>query len=161
MMGTLYSTVDTSMEILFPGKNQQDATLHNLFISVKCSICFRRFLRPSPGAQNCIYSIGFFVKIYCYLPLHGTGSVPSLPVAEMELNQFHAVAGSSKDLTKYSMLYIQFWAPDDGRRNRLKHVQNFTEINKLCSVASYWWFLKICLRCTNPWMSNLNENLTF
>jgi len=35
--------------------NQQDATLHNLFISVKCSACFRRFLRPSSGAQNCIY----------------------------------------------------------------------------------------------------------
>jgi len=27
--------------------NQQDATLHNLFISVKCSTCFRGFLRPS------------------------------------------------------------------------------------------------------------------
>ena len=31
--------------------NQQDATLHNLFISVKYSTCFRRFLRPSSGAQ--------------------------------------------------------------------------------------------------------------
>jgi len=28
-------------------------------------------------------------------------------------------AGSSKSLTKYLMLYIQFWAPDDGRRNCL------------------------------------------
>ena len=33
-----------------------------LFISVKCSARFRRFLRPSSGAQNCIYSIGYFVK---------------------------------------------------------------------------------------------------
>ena len=41
--------------------NQQDATLHNLFISVKWCTCFRRFLRPSSGAQNCIYSIGYFV----------------------------------------------------------------------------------------------------
>ena len=41
------------------------------------------------------------------------------------------VAGSSKGLTKYPMLYIQFWAPDDGRRNRLKYVERFTEINKL------------------------------
>ena len=32
--------------------NQQDATLHNLFISVKCSTCFRRFLCPSSGAQK-------------------------------------------------------------------------------------------------------------
>ena len=42
--------------------NQQDATLHSLFISVKCSTCFRRLLRPSSGAQNCIYIIGYFVK---------------------------------------------------------------------------------------------------
>ena len=32
--------------------NQQDSALHKLFISVKCSTCFRRFLRPSSGAQK-------------------------------------------------------------------------------------------------------------
>ena len=32
--------------------NQQPATLHKLFISVKCSTCFRRSLRPSSGAQK-------------------------------------------------------------------------------------------------------------
>jgi hypothetical protein len=37
--------------------NQQDATLHNSFISAKCSTCFRRFLRPSSGAQIYTYSI--------------------------------------------------------------------------------------------------------
>ena len=41
------------------------------------------------------------------------------------------------------MLYIQFWAPDDGRRNSLKHVEHFTEINKLCNVASCWLYLEI------------------
>ena len=35
---------------------QQDATFHNLFISVRRSACFRRFFRPSSGAQNCTYS---------------------------------------------------------------------------------------------------------
>ena len=29
-----------------------------------------------------------------------------------------------KKLDKYLMLCIQFWAPDDGRRNRLKHVEH-------------------------------------
>jgi len=38
---------------MFPKYNQKDATLHNLFISVKCSTCFRRFLRPSSEAQSC------------------------------------------------------------------------------------------------------------
>ena len=58
--------------------------------------------------KNCIYNIGYSVK-----PL-------LLPAT--------AVAGSSKGLTKYLMLYIQFWDPYDGQRNRLKHVEHFTEI---------------------------------
>jgi len=41
--------------------NQQDATFHNLFISVIRSTCFRRFLRPSSGAQNCTYSVISYV----------------------------------------------------------------------------------------------------
>jgi hypothetical protein len=36
-----------------------------------------------------------------------------------------------------------FWAPDDGRRYRLKHVHYFTEINKLCHVAACWLYLEI------------------
>ena len=91
--------------------NQRDAKLHNLFISVKCSTCFRRFLRQPSGAQ----------KLYIQHLL------PAI-----------VVAGNSKGLTKYPMLYIQFRAPDDGRRNRLKHVEHFTDINKLCNAASRW-----------------------
>ena len=41
----------------FAEHNQQDATFHNLFIAVRCSTCFRRFCRPSSGAQNYIYSV--------------------------------------------------------------------------------------------------------
>jgi ribosomal protein S27E len=36
---------------IFPECNHQDATFFNLFISIKCSACFRRLLRPSSGAQ--------------------------------------------------------------------------------------------------------------
>jgi len=43
-------------------------------------------------------------------------------------------AGSSIGLT----LYVQFWAPDDGRKTRLKHAERLTEINKLWNVASCW-----------------------
>jgi len=35
---------------IFAAYNQQDATFHNLFISVRRSTCFRRFFRPSPRA---------------------------------------------------------------------------------------------------------------
>ena len=39
---------------------------------------------------------------------------------------------------QYLTLYVQFWVPDDGRKNRLKHVQRLTEIKKLRNVASCW-----------------------
>ena len=38
--------------------NQRDATLYNILCCCQCSACFRRFLRPSSGAQNCTHSIG-------------------------------------------------------------------------------------------------------
>ena len=39
---------------------------------------------------------------------------------------------------KYLTLYVQFWATDDGRKNRLKHVERLTEINKFWNFASCW-----------------------
>jgi hypothetical protein len=53
------------------------------------------------------------------------------------------------------MLYIQFWVPGDGWRYRLKHVEHFTEINKLCNVASCWLYLEIYLRCTDLLTSDI------
>ena len=76
---------------IFSEYNQQDATFLSLFISVIRSACFRRFFRPSSGAQNCTYSVRS---------------------------------------DKYPTLCVQFRAPDDGRKNRLKHVERLTEINK-------------------------------
>jgi len=53
----------------FAAYNQQDATFHNLFISVRCSTCFRWVFCPSSGAQNCTYSIMYLSDQYCYLLL--------------------------------------------------------------------------------------------
>ena len=41
----------------------------NFFISVRSSTCFRRFFRPSSGAQNCTYSVRYLSDRYCYLLL--------------------------------------------------------------------------------------------
>jgi len=41
---------------------------------------------------------------------------------------------------KYLTLYVQFWAPDDGRKTLLKHVERLTEINKLLNIASCWLY---------------------
>ena len=54
---------------IFAQYNQQDATFLNLFISVRRSTCFRRFFRPSSGAQNCTYSVRYLSDRYCYLML--------------------------------------------------------------------------------------------
>jgi len=48
--------------------DQQDVTF-SLFISINCSTGFRRFLRPSSGAQNYTYSVRYCqtnTAAYCY-----------------------------------------------------------------------------------------------
>jgi len=81
---------------IFSEYNRQDAMFLNVFISVRRSTCFRRFFRPSSGAQNCAYSVRY--------------------------------------------LYVEFWAPDDGRKTRQKHAEGLTEIHKLRKSASCWLY---------------------
>ena len=45
---------------------------------------------------------------------------------------------------------MQFWAPDDGRKNCLKHVGRLTEINKFWNVASCWLYSKNILAMHGP-----------
>ena len=122
-----------------------------LFISVKCSTCFRRLFRPSSGNQKLYRQHRVLCQTFT-ATCHWRGREVFLPQWKRLVSS--TVEGSSKGLTKYPMLYIQFWAPDDGLSNRLKHVEHFTEINKLCKVASCWLYLKIILRCTDPWTSH-------
>ena len=57
---------------------------------------------------------------------------------DYELDGARLAAGSSTGHDKYLTLNVQFWAPDDGRKNRLTHEECLTEINKLRNVASCW-----------------------
>jgi hypothetical protein len=113
--------------------NQQDATLHNSFISAKCCTCFRRFLRPSSGVQ----------KLY----------IMHLVFVKQLLLPFAVMKGSSNSLTNTRCCMYSFGAPDDGRRNRLKHVEHCAEISELCNVVACWLYLKIHSQCKNPWAS--------
>jgi len=93
----------------------------DLFISVNCSTSFRRFLRPSSGAQNCTYSFRYYqtnTAACCYRGWDG--------------NPWSSIASTIAAVLvwQYLMLYVQFCAPDDGRRNRLKHVEQFIEVNR-------------------------------
>jgi hypothetical protein len=42
---------------------QQDATLYNILYYCQRSTCFKRFLRPLSGAQNCTYSVGYLSNL--------------------------------------------------------------------------------------------------
>jgi len=52
---------------IFAEYNQQDATFHNLFISVRRSTWFRRVFRPSAGAQKCTHSVKYWSDKYLTL----------------------------------------------------------------------------------------------
>jgi len=97
---------------IFAEYNQQDATFHNLFIPARRSTCFRPFFRPSSAAQNCTQRQEFVRPIL----------LPAASLAAME------------------HWCVQFWAPDDGRKNGQKHVERLAEINKLWNVASCWLY---------------------
>ena len=51
---------------------------------------------------------------------------------------------------QYLALYVQFWAPDDGRKTRLKHVERLTEINKLWNFATCWLYSANILAIHGP-----------
>ena len=64
---------------------------------------------------NTVYTaLSTLSNLFCYLPQSCS-------------NSSTIAAGSGEGLTKCPMLYIQLWAPDDGRRNRLKHVEHITK----------------------------------
>ena len=132
--------------------NQQDATLHELFISVKCSTCFRRFLRQSSEAQKLYMQHRVLCQTFS-ATCHCRGR------DVLSLQRQWQVAVKFWESTRCCI--YSFWAPDDGRRNRLKHVEHFTEINKLCNVASCCLYLKMHLRCMDPWKSEVLSKFGF
>ena len=70
-MMILYKT--SKKQNKFAEYDQQDATFHNFFISVRRFTCFRRFFRTSSGDQNCTYSVKYVSDQYCYLLLAWLG----------------------------------------------------------------------------------------
>jgi len=81
------------------------------------------------GIINCptqLHLIGHFYKICTYsLRYCQTILLLAATVEEMELlsSISSTVAANSSIDLQYLKLYVQLCAPDDGRRNRLKHVE--------------------------------------
>jgi hypothetical protein len=102
--------------------NQQEATLHNILYCCQCSTCFRRFLRPSSGAQNCTQSIWYMSSLL-------------------------AATANQQDATLYNILYCCKWSicfrrflrPSSGAQNC---THSIWYMSSLYSVASCWLYLK-------------------
>jgi hypothetical protein len=94
---------------------------------------------------------------YVFFSLNNTGSkmrfetvVMRCLISDCSPSSTTIAKGSINGLTNTRCCMYSFWAPDDGRRNRLKHAERLAEINELCNVVSCWLYLKIHLQCKDP-----------
>ena len=97
-------------------------------LSGNFSTCFGWYLHPSSGAQTALSiasGISHAVTVICRY--------------------------SGRVETGLSVLWVAYaYASDDGWKYHPKHVEQFTDINKLCNVASFWIYIGIYLQFTYP-----------
>ena len=53
----------------------------------------------------------------------------------------------------YLMLYVQSWTPDDGRKDRPKHVEWYAINSKNCA-SSWFYYRNLLVRSINSWYSH-------
>ena len=82
------------------------------------STCFWRSSWPSSGFQDCTYSNRHVSNRYC------------CPLASRQQYLFD----------KCQLLYIQSWNPDDGRKDRPKHVECHSKIKLIWYSGASSWF---------------------
>jgi len=109
MFRTVFLSIIRSSKLRIQQRYISNSCYLKLFILVKRSTCFGLSFRPSSGAQTA-YTTTLYVKQLL------------LPAA--------IAPGSSSCLT-YTVAVYAVWAPDDGRKDRPKHVERFTRINNL------------------------------
>jgi len=113
---------------------QQDAELHSLFITGNCSTCFGWIPNPSSGAHTTEST----ASGTCQKPV----LLPAAIVEELEQNSNFSTIAVWQVPDAVDTVVC---APDDGWRYHPKHVERFSDINKLCNVASFWIYIGIWL----------------
>jgi len=124
---------DVHRNIIRIVKTNRCTSVWNLFV-----LEWRSF-RPSSGVQDCTYSNRHLSNRYCCLLTGGY---------EMELlREGTAVPSRSSSISyppvsrqqylfdKCLLLYVQSWTPDDGRKDRLKHADRHSKINKFDTLV--------------------------
>ena len=115
------------------------------------------------SANNCIYSIWYLSRRYCYLPLSwkrwnrfecAVGGVRHPQHTQTNSISSTIAADSSNVVTntrccRYSWLSSWWWVAVTPETCIAVY-----RYNKLCNVASCWIYTRIFLRCTDPWTLN-------
>jgi len=103
------SDIHTSMHhTIIPSYSQQDATFLNLFIS-----------KDAPHVSG-----GSSAHHQEHITVHTASGIVNQYCCSLLPWMRFMVAASSSIGWQYLKLFVQLGAPDDGRRNRLKHVQH-------------------------------------
>jgi len=116
---------------------QQDATTYSLFISVNRSTCFGWYLHPSSGANVTVSTASGISKTVTATCPERDWTGTAVPV-QSRSGQVAVTVLLMPDAVDTVTL-----APDDGWRYHPKHVERFTDINKLYVVASCWVIISI------------------
>jgi len=111
----------------------------DLFISINCSTCLRRFLRPSSGAQNCTYSVRYCqtnTAASCYCGWDGTTCIASI---SLKYNQQDATFSWS--IYFYKLLYMFQAVPPPIIRSTKLYIQRQVLSNQYCCllISWMWW----------------------
>jgi len=101
----------------------QDATMYSLILSVNRSTCFGWYLLPPSGVTATCRERDWM------------GTAVSIQWRSRQVAVTVTVMPDTVDTVT--------WAADDGWRYRPKHVERFTDINKLYTVASCWTIIGI------------------
>ena len=113
---------------------QQDATIYSLFISVNCSTCFGWYLHPSSGAHVTVSTEPGISKTVTATCRERDWAGTAVPVQLL-----------MPDAADTAIL-----APDDGWRYHPKHVERFTDINKLYIIVSCWTIIGLYFTMHGP-----------
>jgi len=86
------------------------------------STCFVRSFRPSSRVQDCTHSIRYVIQVSWLL-----ASGHEVPASKQSTNLYET----------YLMLCVQSWTPDDGRKDRPKHVEWYSINSKIVQLVAF------------------------
>ena len=93
------------------------ASGHGMELHGVHSTCFCRSFHPSSGVQDCTYS-------FRYMSYSFVGCLQAdTRWTSMEFHLVPACIQATNLYDIYLKLYVQSWTPDDGRKDRTKHVE--------------------------------------